>query len=81
MTYYHDILSELKAAEKPLTAKQLHERIGGYRTEVYRALKKVRTRRDVKSDRNFEENGKRYYVLLRDGDKSSDLNEAGTVSH
>jgi len=65
MTYYHDIVNELEESSKPLTVKELHDRIGGHRTEVYRAIKKVRKRDDVVVDRDYERNGVRMYQLQK----------------
>lgn len=61
LTYYHDIKTELKDADKPLTAKELHQRIGGYRTEIYKQLKRMREKNVVISDKDDTAKGVRRY--------------------
>lgn len=61
MTYYHDVKEELQQADKPLTAKELHQKIGGYRTEIYKVLKRMREKNVVISDKDDSAKGVRMY--------------------
>lgn len=61
MTYYHDVKNELQDADKPLTAKELHQRIGGWRTEIYKVLKRMREKEVVISDKDDTGKGVRMY--------------------
>lgn len=61
LTYYHEIKTELKESDKPLTVKQLHSRIGGWRTEIYRHLKRMREKDLVIVDKDDTKKGVRMY--------------------
>ncbi len=57
MTYYSEIKKELKDADKPLTCKEIHSRVGGHRTKVYQVLKRMRRKEVVIADRHHDQNG------------------------
>lgn len=66
MTYYHKIVKTLKQSDGKLTAKEIHENVGGHQNKIYQLLKRMRQKDKVIADRNLSQNGVFMYELRQD---------------